>query len=139
MKGVLLKQRSSRRTTLTQATATTQLLNGGVVVGGGDYDGWFGDPESDIPLSLLPKHVTGLHAADDMAMLTVSQSVPCSLSAPRSFAAFDLSEGLRGHPHAEASAERRRRRRGTPPHRMFHFQRGGLRERLPRHFERRQG
>ena len=87
MKGVLLKQRSSRRTTLTQATATTQLLNGGVVVGGGDYDGWFGDPESDIPLSLLPKHVTGLHAADDMAMLTVSQSVPCSLSAPRSFAA----------------------------------------------------
>lgn len=32
--------------------------------GGG---GWYGDHESDIPVSLLPKHVLGLHAAGDMA------------------------------------------------------------------------
>ena len=59
-----------------QATATTQILNGSAGVGGGHYDfsgnGWFGDPESDIPLSLLPKHVIGLHAAEDMALLKAS-------------------------------------------------------------------
>ena len=61
---------------LPQATATTQILNGSAGVGGGHYDfsgnGWFGDPESDIPLSLLPKHVIGLHAAEDMALLKAS-------------------------------------------------------------------
>ncbi|XP_040572850.2 putative receptor-type tyrosine-protein phosphatase mosPTP-1 isoform X2 [Lepeophtheirus salmonis] len=29
--------------------------------------GWTGDPESDIPVVLFPKHVTGLHASHDMA------------------------------------------------------------------------
>ena len=52
-------------------------MNGSAAVGAGHYDfsgnGWFGDPESDIPLSLLPKHVIGLHAADDMAMLKVGR------------------------------------------------------------------
>lgn len=29
--------------------------------------GWFGDPETNIPALLFPKHVLGLHASDDLA------------------------------------------------------------------------
>eukprot|EP00095_Tigriopus_kingsejongensis_P007719 maker-scaffold162_size295716-snap-gene-0.11 protein:Tk07719 transcript:maker-scaffold162_size295716-snap-gene-0.11-mRNA-1 annotation:"domain-containing protein" len=35
------------------------------VNGGGQ--GWISDHESDIPINLFPKHVSGLHACDDMA------------------------------------------------------------------------
>ncbi len=35
--------------------------------------GWRGDPESDIPLSLFPKHVLGLHASGDMAIHKVGE------------------------------------------------------------------
>ncbi|TRY71536.1 hypothetical protein TCAL_12498, partial [Tigriopus californicus] len=33
----------------------------------GGPQGWISDHESDIPISLLPKHVSGLHACDNMA------------------------------------------------------------------------
>ncbi len=29
--------------------------------------GWYGDPETNIPALLFPKHVLGLHASDDLA------------------------------------------------------------------------
>ena len=29
--------------------------------------GWLGDPETNIPALLFPKHVLGLHASDDLA------------------------------------------------------------------------
>ena len=32
--------------------------------------GWTGDPESDIPIMLLAKHVDGMHANEDMAFQT---------------------------------------------------------------------
>lgn len=33
----------------------------------GGHQGWISDHESDIPISLLPKHVSGLHACENMA------------------------------------------------------------------------
>lgn len=35
--------------------------------GSGSSSGWFGDPETNIPALLFPKHVLGLHASDDLA------------------------------------------------------------------------
>jgi hypothetical protein len=35
--------------------------------GSGSGTGWLGDPETNIPALLFPKHVLGLHATDDHA------------------------------------------------------------------------
>ena len=48
--------------------ATEEAVSVMVEVGG---NGWCGDDESDIPVSLFPKHVVGLHADGDMALLQV--------------------------------------------------------------------
>ncbi len=55
--------------------------NGNVVLNSG---GWFGDPESDIPVALLPKHVQGLHAAGDMAFHKDFEAVHAEVAAKSS-------------------------------------------------------
>ena len=45
--------------------------------------GWFGDHESDIPISLFPKHVAGLHVNGDMAFHKDFESIEhlCQMAA----------------------------------------------------------
>ena len=61
------------------------VLNNGTVVGGGGNvgSGWCGEDESDIPVSLFPKHVLGLHAEGDMALLQVRTFFSFCSSCPK--------------------------------------------------------
>eukprot|EP00090_Calanus_glacialis_P045882 TRINITY_DN8764_c0_g1_i1.p1 TRINITY_DN8764_c0_g1~~TRINITY_DN8764_c0_g1_i1.p1 ORF type:complete len:894 (-),score=170.55 TRINITY_DN8764_c0_g1_i1:336-3017(-) len=66
-------RRSGRRYELVSVLSPTKYLQCAGLV---PSRGWTGEPASDIPASLFPKHVQGLHASGNMAFVKGFQAFP---------------------------------------------------------------